>query len=572
MKKILSLLVFALVFTLFAGCGGSDSKDKKSAYGACEYGSYQCFDDVSYYCGYSGDSLIWKFSQKCSKGCDSATGLCKSGSNDSNGSSSSSGNNSGGGSNNNSNDSGPETRTVSCTGLPANAEWNTASSITQTKEGSSWTPSAAGTYNATPSTEECRYKCVDGYTWNGSECFDPCEPNPCSYIESSTEDCIVLESGYKCDCVEGFFWNGTECVDPCTPNPCNEPEKNSTGICNVSNDGNYFCECKETFTWNENTKECLNPCDPNPCDEVENSTGVCNKIDNFTRYSCKCEETFTWNENSRECLNPCYPNPCDEIDHSNGVCNKIDNFSEYSCGCEYNYEWKISACVGVTRTFTCSGLPARAEWNSVASYNQRWNETDWNPPDSSATYNETASTTECRFKCKTGYAWNGTECTYPECSKESYKPCVDSSTGLMWSSRSSNKREWDWADSYCENLGEGGFHDWRLPNIDELRKTVRNCQTVGFGGNCKVSEANNCLAYWDCWEANGPCFCEAENVEHGYFSKVGDSESVLWSSSIVSDSSGEAWMLMFSGNGNSETVSVFYVNQSSYNAYVRCVR
>ncbi len=570
MKKILSFVAFMIVFTLLAGCGVSDSKDEKSAYSACEYETYKCSDNVSYYCGYSGDSLIWQFSKECSNGCDSSTGKCKSGSNGS-------GNSSNDDLNNDSNDEKTDaqeetTRTKKCSGLPANAEWNTVSSITQTKNGSSWIPSSQGTYNTTPSTKECRYKCVNGYIWNGSQCFDPCESNPCSYVESGTGVCIVTETGYKCECVEGFVWNGNECIDPCVPNLCRNKD-HSTGICNIDDNSAdfYSCGCEETFSWNGS--ECLNPCDPNPCNEVENSTGTCKKIDNFTKYSCECNDTFTWN--GSECLSPCYPNPCEETEHSNGVCNKIDNFSEYSCGCEYNYEWKISACVGVTRTYTCSGLPARAEWNSVASYNQRWNETDWNPPDSSAVYNETASTTECRFKCKAGYAWNGTECTYPECSKESYKPCVDSSTGLMWSSKSSNKREWDWADSYCENLGEGGFHDWRLPNIDELRKIVQNCSNLESSGACRVTEAGNCLAWYACLvQDNGisACSCAADNIDYGYFSKVGDSESVLWSSSIVSDSSGEAWMLMFSRNEGVEDVSVFYVKQSSYNAYVRCVR
>ncbi|MDR2415072.1 MAG: hypothetical protein LBD75_00165, partial [Candidatus Peribacteria bacterium] len=37
-----------------------------------------------------------------------------------------------------------ETRTANCTGLPANASWNSVSSITQTGNGSMWMPSAEG--------------------------------------------------------------------------------------------------------------------------------------------------------------------------------------------------------------------------------------------------------------------------------------------------------------------------------------------------------------------------------------------------------------------------------------------
>ena len=47
------------------------------------------------------------------------------------------------------------TRTnVSCTNLPSGAQWNTATSITQTWNGSSWSPDTSGTYSTTASTTE----------------------------------------------------------------------------------------------------------------------------------------------------------------------------------------------------------------------------------------------------------------------------------------------------------------------------------------------------------------------------------------------------------------------------------
>ncbi len=67
------------------------------------------------------------------------------------------------------------TQSGTCTGLPANAEWNTVSSITQTWNGSAWTPTTVGAYNATPSTTECRFKCSGTASWNGSACV----PNVC---------------------------------------------------------------------------------------------------------------------------------------------------------------------------------------------------------------------------------------------------------------------------------------------------------------------------------------------------------------------------------------------------------
>ena len=66
-----------------------------------------------------------------------------------------------------------DTQPATCTGLPANAEWNTVSSITQTWNGSAWAPTTTGVYNATPSTTECRFKCSAGNSWNGSACVAP---------------------------------------------------------------------------------------------------------------------------------------------------------------------------------------------------------------------------------------------------------------------------------------------------------------------------------------------------------------------------------------------------------------
>ena len=49
-------------------------------------------------------------------------------------------------------------------------------------------------------------------------------------------------------------------------------------------------------------------------------------------------------------------------------------------------------------------------------------------------------------------------------------PWTDPSTGLMWT-RSDNNADvdYDQAISYCKNLSRGGFSDWRLPAIEEIK-------------------------------------------------------------------------------------------------------
>ena len=55
----------------------------------------------------------------------------------------------------------------------------------------------------------------------------------------------------------------------------------------------------------------------------------------------------------------------------------------------------------------------------------------------------------------------------------------DSATGLVWQDNSeakTNKKDWNGAKSYCENLTLGGY-DWRLPNIFELTTLIDNTKS-----------------------------------------------------------------------------------------------
>ena len=46
---------------------------------------------------------------------------------------------------------------------------------------------------------------------------------------------------------------------------------------------------------------------------------------------------------------------------------------------------------------------------------------------------------------------------------------VDSRTGLVWSRRDNGRRlNWHDAAGCAQNLDLGGFHDWRLPTLEEL--------------------------------------------------------------------------------------------------------
>ena len=79
---------------------------------------------------------------------------------------------------------------------------------------------------------------------------------------------------------------------------------------------------------------------------------------------------------------------------------------------------------------------------------------------------------------------------------------------LQWSNRSPEKMNWPKAIDYCRNLNEGGYSNWRLPDIDELRTLIKNCPKTETGGECKWSEKNGILAEKRCFPVDTSCFCE----------------------------------------------------------------
>lgn len=149
---------------------------------------------------------------------------------------------------------------------------------------------------------------------------------------------------------------------------------------------------------------------------------------------------------------------------------------------------------------------------------------------------------------------------YPECTYPPSFPCLDSSSGLVWTFKSPDKMTWKEAYSYCTRLNEGGYNDWRMPNIDELRTLIQNCSNTQTGGQCKVSSKNRCL-YSDCATYN--CFCQTDNS--GKYSKFWDSDYGVWSSSISSDHADYAWIIDFT----SGRIGVTDVQNDNV---VRCVR
>ena len=113
----------------------------------------------------------------------------------------------------------------------------------------------------------------------------------------------------------------------------------------------------------------------------------------------------------------------------------------------------------------------------------------------------------------------------------------------------------------CENLKEGGYTDWRKPNIDELRTLVQNNPGTVAGGKCMISEKDGKLINDKYWDGN----CSGIGRKDGDFSKLGDNDW-FWSSSHADEEDDLYWAILFDDG----TLSAFRLNFFSFN--MRCVR
>lgn len=181
------------------------------------------------------------------------------------------------------------------------------------------------------------------------------------------------------------------------------------------------------------------------------------------------------------------------------------------------------------------------------------------------------STGKCTLSGTSGYScecdanstWNGEDCAIPECFTSIKTPCVDPNTGTTWSKKNLSLQTYDAAESFCENLIEGGYSDWKLPDIDQLRSLIQNCSATEAGSpSCKISLENNCVSsFSEC-----PCgqYCDLDSS--GTYSKFGDT-AYFWSSTETATTN-TYWVINF--------YSAAFLNndkESGSNEYgARCVR
>ncbi len=251
--------------------------------------------------------------------------------------------------------------------------------------------------------------------------------------------------------------------------------------------------------------------------------------------------------------------------YTGGVAEKVKN------------EYGVVRCVrGENHLRQCKGLPEHAFWNSASDIFSTWDGSSWQPS-LTGVYNETSSEKECRFKCIPGYKWDGYKCILsddlPECAPESPTPCKDYSSGLVWSSKSSEKSNWKDAVNYCLRHSENVGKVWFMPTIDELRTLVKKCQKAEYGGICAISEENDILSIYDVGERES-CFCYEKGSESSEYNKFGDS-GLFWSSSARSDDPDYIWGVFYGyisyGAGSYSGVEIMNFIKTYDRGNVRCV-
>ena len=92
----------------------------------------------------------------------------------------------------------------------------------------------------------------------------------------------------------------------------------------------------------------------------------------------------------------------------------------------------------------------------------------------------------------------GTEAEMEKIAAESKKAVSDRRFGgVEWSAFPVHNKNWNTAAQYCSSLNEGGYSDWRLPTIDEMRSIVVNCPDTQPSGACVISNSTGALTKHD---------------------------------------------------------------------------
>ena len=150
---------------------------------------------------------------------------------------------------------------------------------------------------------------------------------------------------------------------------------------------------------------------------------------------------------------------------------------------------------------------------------------------------------------------------YP-CDATGHGPCRDEANNIVWSSRlindvvESGQFSWREIAEFCRSRGEAASDKWRLPTIDEIRKTIPE-GNLKEGGSCNVTDENPTSEYYSQETCSGAAVTETTLYDYGYMA-----------SSTVNSDTGDSWAVNLK-TGNLTAFSMY--DADAWNFIERCV-
>lgn len=147
---------------------------------------------------------------------------------------------------------------------------------------------------------------------------------------------------------------------------------------------------------------------------------------------------------------------------------------------------------------------------------------------------------------------------------------VDPESGLMWQvDPGEDEFEWEMIFDHCESLALGGYDDWRVPTISELRSLIRGCPDSQPDGACGVTDYCTNVSCWN-WDCSTCYWFEGPGANGCYWPiQIKGSCQFYWSSTEAVKNKTEdqtySWMVAFHAAG------IDYMETYIRNS-VRCVR
>ncbi|MBN2361574.1 MAG: DUF1566 domain-containing protein [Deltaproteobacteria bacterium] len=403
----------------------------------------------------------------------------------------------------------------------------------------------------------------------------------CRGCQTPLECTLALQVEAVCETATGLCHTGN-----CSPNntACGTPTQDQVCVDYVCTPCNGTPQCQTVFGAGF---LCLaGHCRGGNCQidaECEGGQRICGD-DNYCRNcilgSDECGVDRVCGSDGRCHDGDCYPPStecCDATGHFQPEtyrCSDIAVATGYQCagnecGADAQSRRSFRHCTGHSGTCDLSNLQWELDWgiHQACESNQLCNKSETG-----------AWCTTCDHGCGGSACW-------PECNPATEKCCsttgtrygcwYDSTSQIEWQEPpTTTQMTFQEAATYCRGLVHGGYDDWNVPSISELRSLVRGCSLTVSGGDCGVTDgcystAPMCYNAEEC-NAGTPPTCGPFGgpgtigcyMDPALAGSNGICDKKYWSCAHPSN---ELWTVNFA----TATVALWY---AAFDANVRCLR